>query len=201
MDVLSGLLNGFQTALSFQNLYLCFIGCLWGTMVGVLPGNRPPGGDHPAHPGDLRPQPDRRHHHAGRDLLRRHVRRLDHLGPDERPGRIGVRRHLHRRVSDDPQGQGRGRPVHQRLGLLDRGHAEHRRADVPGADAGQFRDEVRPSRDVRRPPGCLHPPGIAGQRLLLQDHAHGFSGPDDRHDRNGPPDRVDAVHPRHPGAL
>ena len=41
MDVLSSLLNGFQTALSFQNLYLCFIGCLWGTMVGVLPGIGP----------------------------------------------------------------------------------------------------------------------------------------------------------------
>ena len=41
MDVLNGLLNGFQTALSFQNLYLCFIGCLWGTMVGVLPGIGP----------------------------------------------------------------------------------------------------------------------------------------------------------------
>ena len=41
MDVLSSLLNGFQTALSLQNLYLCFIGCLWGTMVGVLPGIGP----------------------------------------------------------------------------------------------------------------------------------------------------------------
>ena len=41
MDVLNGLLNGFQTALSLQNLYLCFIGCLWGTMVGVLPGIGP----------------------------------------------------------------------------------------------------------------------------------------------------------------
>jgi putative tricarboxylic transport membrane protein len=41
MDVLNSLLNGFQTALSLQNLYLCFIGCLWGTMVGVLPGIGP----------------------------------------------------------------------------------------------------------------------------------------------------------------
>ena len=41
MDVLNSLFNGFQTALSFQNLYLCFIGCLWGTMVGVLPGIGP----------------------------------------------------------------------------------------------------------------------------------------------------------------
>jgi len=41
MDVLSNLLNGFQTALTFKNVYLCFIGCLWGTVVGVLPGIGP----------------------------------------------------------------------------------------------------------------------------------------------------------------
>ena len=36
MDFFSNLVNGFQTALSFQNVYLCFLGCLWGTMVGVI---------------------------------------------------------------------------------------------------------------------------------------------------------------------
>jgi putative tricarboxylic transport membrane protein len=41
MDVLSNLFNGFQTALTFKNIYLCFIGCLWGTVVGVLPGIGP----------------------------------------------------------------------------------------------------------------------------------------------------------------
>jgi len=41
MEVLSNLFNGFQTALTFQNIYLCFIGCLWGTVVGVLPGIGP----------------------------------------------------------------------------------------------------------------------------------------------------------------
>ena len=41
MDALSSLAGGFQTALSFQNLYLCLIGCVWGTMVGVLPGVGP----------------------------------------------------------------------------------------------------------------------------------------------------------------
>jgi putative tricarboxylic transport membrane protein len=44
MDTFSGLLYGFQTALTLQNLYLCFIGCLWGTMVGVLPGIGPVAG-------------------------------------------------------------------------------------------------------------------------------------------------------------
>ncbi|MBI5966578.1 MAG: tripartite tricarboxylate transporter permease [Deltaproteobacteria bacterium] len=41
MDVLNNLFNGFHTALSLHNLYLCFIGCLWGTIVGVLPGIGP----------------------------------------------------------------------------------------------------------------------------------------------------------------
>jgi putative tricarboxylic transport membrane protein len=41
MDVLNNLLSGFQTALTFKNIYLCFIGCLWGTVVGVLPGIGP----------------------------------------------------------------------------------------------------------------------------------------------------------------
>ena len=44
MDVLNNLLNGFQTALTLQNIYLCFIGCLWGTIVGVLPGIGPVAG-------------------------------------------------------------------------------------------------------------------------------------------------------------
>lgn len=44
MDVWGNLYNGFQIALSFQNIYLCFIGCLWGTMVGILPGIGPVAG-------------------------------------------------------------------------------------------------------------------------------------------------------------
>src|SRR5512136_772422 len=44
MEVLSNLFNGFHTALTFQNIYLCFIGCLWGTVVGVLPGIGPVAG-------------------------------------------------------------------------------------------------------------------------------------------------------------
>ena len=33
--------NGFAIALSWQGLLYCFIGCLWGTIVGVLPGLGP----------------------------------------------------------------------------------------------------------------------------------------------------------------
>ena len=37
----SGLLNGFLGALSFTNLMYCFVGCVLGTFVGVLPGLGP----------------------------------------------------------------------------------------------------------------------------------------------------------------
>ena len=35
------LLEGFAVALSWKGLLYCFIGCLWGTVVGVLPGLGP----------------------------------------------------------------------------------------------------------------------------------------------------------------
>jgi len=78
------LLAGFQTALTFKNIYLCFIGCLWGTVVGILPGMDPWQGSLSSSrpPSDGR---NRRDHHAGRDLLRGHVRRLDHLHSHEIP--------------------------------------------------------------------------------------------------------------------
>ena len=41
MEAFINLYSGFQDALTLHNLYLCFIGCLWGSMVGVLPGIGP----------------------------------------------------------------------------------------------------------------------------------------------------------------
>ena len=41
MDAFSNLYRGFETALSLTNVYLCFIGCVWGSLVGVLPGIGP----------------------------------------------------------------------------------------------------------------------------------------------------------------
>ncbi|RYF16097.1 MAG: tripartite tricarboxylate transporter permease [Comamonadaceae bacterium] len=41
MELLSHLALGFDTALSFQNLMYAFIGCLLGTLIGVLPGLGP----------------------------------------------------------------------------------------------------------------------------------------------------------------
>ena len=41
MDPLSGLLQGFSTALTLKNLFNCFLGCFLGTLTGVLPGFGP----------------------------------------------------------------------------------------------------------------------------------------------------------------
>lgn len=41
MELLDNLALGFATALTVQNLLYCFIGCLLGTMIGVLPGLGP----------------------------------------------------------------------------------------------------------------------------------------------------------------
>src|SRR5213595_2076515 len=42
MDIVSGLLHGFQVALSANNLLMCVIGVVLGTVIGVLPGLGPP---------------------------------------------------------------------------------------------------------------------------------------------------------------
>jgi putative tricarboxylic transport membrane protein len=41
MTAFDQLVNGFAIALSWKGLLYCFIGCLWGTIVGVLPGLGP----------------------------------------------------------------------------------------------------------------------------------------------------------------
>jgi putative tricarboxylic transport membrane protein len=42
VEILSGLLNGFEVALAPTNLLWCFVGVFLGTVVGVLPGLGPP---------------------------------------------------------------------------------------------------------------------------------------------------------------
>jgi len=42
VDILTGMLHGFQVALTAQNLTMCVIGVVLGTVIGVLPGLGPP---------------------------------------------------------------------------------------------------------------------------------------------------------------
>ena len=41
MELLNNLSLGFETAFTLQNLMYCFIGCVLGTLIGVLPGLGP----------------------------------------------------------------------------------------------------------------------------------------------------------------
>lgn len=44
MDVFNELMNGFAAAMTWQNLLFAFVGCLLGTVIGVLPGIGPVAG-------------------------------------------------------------------------------------------------------------------------------------------------------------
>src|SRR6476660_4537080 len=41
LDILSNIVMGFGVALTWQNIALCFLGCVIGTAIGVLPGIGP----------------------------------------------------------------------------------------------------------------------------------------------------------------
>ena len=38
LDILSNIVMGFGVALTWENIALCFLGCVIGTAIGVLPG-------------------------------------------------------------------------------------------------------------------------------------------------------------------
>ena len=41
MELFNNLIYGFSVALTWQNLWFCFVGCFLGTLIGVLPGIGP----------------------------------------------------------------------------------------------------------------------------------------------------------------
>src|SRR5439155_1419115 len=89
------------------------------------------------------------HHHARRDLLRRHVRRLDDGDPRQHPGRGRLGGHDARRLSDGAAGARRSGAGH-RGHLVVRGrHARAGRPHVLRAAAGRRRAAHRPARILR----------------------------------------------------
>ena len=64
MDTLQHLMAGLTAALSLQNLAFALIGCVLGTLIGVLPGPRAGRRHRDPDPADLQARPDRRPHHA-----------------------------------------------------------------------------------------------------------------------------------------
>ena len=93
--------------------------------------------------GDLQDVSGRGDHHAGRDLLWGHVRRVHDLDPGQysRGSRFGG--DLPGRLPDGPQGQGRAGPGDCRLRFLHRRNVFGRGLDVSGSSAGYDRHQVR----------------------------------------------------------
>ena len=83
-----------STACHLQNLLYAFIGCLLGTLIGVLPGIGPVATIAMLLPITFALPPVVGADHARRHLLRRAVRRLDHGDPGQPAGRIVLGRHL-----------------------------------------------------------------------------------------------------------
>ena len=117
-ELLANLALGFGVAAQPYNILFCLLGALVGTLVGVLPGigtvatiamllpitfGLPPGG-----------RPD----HARRHLLRRAIRRLDHVDPGQHSGRGDVRGHRARRPPDGAAGTRGRRAVDRRDRLV-----------------------------------------------------------------------------------
>ena len=105
MGPLEGLAYGFSIALLPTNLFACFVGVLVGTVVGVLPGIGPVGAMALLLPSTFAMHPATALIMLGGHLLRRHVRRLDHVDPGQRARRGRVRGHAARRLPDDEEGR------------------------------------------------------------------------------------------------
>ena len=108
--------------------------------------DRPAGGHHHPAAHHLRDGARLRHHHAGRDLLRRHVRRIHHVDPREHPGRSRLGGDLLGRLPDGAPGARGTGAVDCRHRLLHRGDAQRAGLDAAGPAPGPPGAEVRAAR-------------------------------------------------------
>ncbi len=90
MDTLTALAGGFAVAMTPQNLLWSLAGVTLGTADRRAARHRPGADRRPAASGHLLARSDVGVHHVRRDLLRRHVRRIDDVDPAEHAGRERV---------------------------------------------------------------------------------------------------------------
>ena len=201
MDAFSQLMDGFAVALTLMNLMWCLVGTTLGTAIGVLPGLGPALTIALLLPITFKVDADRGVHPVRRHLLRRHVRRLDHLDPAQHAGRERHHRHRARGQQDGPQ-----RP--RRRGARDLGHRlvrgrhrRHARHHVPGAHRRRPRAAVRPRR-LFLADGVRLRHRLGGARLLGGARAdRAVPRHLARPDRHRPADRAGALHLRPAGAA
>ena len=143
------LLGGLLSVLTYSNLAYCFAGAALGTLVGVLPGLGPSSTLAILLPITAHLDPTGRDHHAGRDLLWRHVRRLHDVDPGEYSGRGRLRRHLLRRLPDDASGSRRPGAVDRRRRLVHRRDDRRDRHLLHRSRPRQVRVEIRSARVLR----------------------------------------------------
>ena len=196
MDALPSLLQGFAVALRPDNLFYCLIGCLWGTVVGVLPGLGPLAGLTLLLPLTYQLDP------ASAVIMLAGIFYGAMYGGSTTsilvriPGRGGVDHHLHRRPRDGEAGTRRPGARGGRHRQLRRRHRQRRRADAVRAAAGQADAADRPGGRVR-PDGA----GAAGaelrqRRAAAEDAGDGADRSFDQHGRRRPDHRLPALHVR-----
>ena len=201
METLAALANGFAVALTPFNL-------LWA-VVGVTPGHgrrraardRPGADRRPAAAGHLQSRPDRRLHHVRRHLLRRHVRRLDHLDPAQHARRVGHHRDRARRQPDGAQGPRRPGAGDRGDRLVRRRHDRHARADLHRAAHGAVRAALQPGGLFRAHGAGLHHRHRGARQLARARPREPVLRPGARPGRHRHPVRPGALHARHPGAA
>ena len=176
--MIEGILAGLTTALTPTNLLMVMVGCFAGTFIGMLPGLGPISAIALDDPDHLRLRPGFGHDSHGRCLLRRNLRRLHLLDPDQRAGGGRHRGHLLRRLS-----HGAGRPRRQgpgdcRLRLLQR---RHYRGDLPAdrRPGAGHRGAFLPIGRLLRAHGARPDRGLGLRRArpVPQGHAHGLPRP------------------------
>ena len=181
---------GFSVALAPGVLWYGFIGCLVGTLVGMLPGVGPLAGISLLLPATFGLDATRAIVLLARHLLRRDVRRLDDVDPDAHPRRGRLGDDVHRRLRDGAQGPRGPGARHRRGRLVRRGHGQRGRAHAARAAARRLRAALRAAGVLRaaapRPPRArLHE-----LRLDAARARHGRARPAPRHDRHRPDERL-----------
>ncbi|CAA9267317.1 MAG: Tripartite tricarboxylate transporter TctA family, partial [uncultured Acetobacteraceae bacterium] len=160
------------------------------------------GGHHLAAVADhLRTAGDHRHHHAGRHLLRRAVRRFHHGHPAQPARRDILGRHHARRLQDGAQRARRRRARHRGDLVLLRRHGRHRarRRVRPVADAGGA--VLRPGRLLLAHAFRPDHIGRAGPGQRAQVGGDGGARRGARPGRHRRADRPAALHLRHPRVV
>ena len=128
----------------------------------------------------LRAGADRGSHHAGRHLLRRAVRRLDHGDPRQSAGRGVLGRDVPRRLPDGASGT-RGPSAGDRgHRLVLRGHGRHADLRTAGCTPCQGCRAVRSGRILLADGARPHRRGRDRQSLGAEGDRHGDRGADPR---------------------